>query len=235
MNRKFVRGALGAGVIGVLALTLGLVFRSQATFSKNYVHDQLVEHKIRFVPVAALTADQKKVPCLVSNAGKELTTAKQAECYAKSQIGIDMLAIANGKGYSEVHYAAYLLRLKTTEAVRTHPNDPATTALVQQSAELSRQGDDLLAGETVKGLLLTAYGFGLLGERGGQAATASFGIAGLMALAALACIALALRSKRQVATSGAAERISETSGPRRPTSVGLLGEPAMSGAAGHRN
>jgi hypothetical protein len=231
VNRKFVNGAVGAGIIGVVALTLGLVFRGQATFSKNYVHDQLVEHKIRFLPVAALTAEQRRVPCLVSNAGQPLTSSKQAECYAKYQIGIDMLAIANGKGYSEVHYAAYLLRLKSTEAVRTHPNDPATLVLVQQSTELSRQGDDLLAGETVRGLLLTAYGFGLLGERGGQAATASFAITGVMVLAVLACIALANRSKRQVGASGATDPISETSTPRHSAH----GDPAMWGVSGDRH
>lgn len=197
MNRIFVRGAVGAALIGVLALTLGLVFHSQAAFSENYVHEQLVQHKISFVPVNALTAEQKKASCLVKNAGKQLANAKQAECYAKYQIGLDMLAIANGKAYSEVHYAAYLLRQKTTEALRTQPNDPATIALVQQSSELSRQGDDLLAGETVRGLLLTAYGFGLLGERGGQAATVCFAITAVMALAIVALVPLGVRSKRR--------------------------------------
>jgi len=80
----------------------------------------------------------------------------------------------------------------------SRPDDPETRALVQQSADLSRKGSSLLAGETVKGLLLTAYGFGLLGERGGQAATACFAVAtGLLATMLVAFAVAAVRRRRR--------------------------------------
>ncbi len=202
MNKKLRRGGLGAGLAGLVVLALGLVLNNQAAFSKSYVHDQLVEHKITFIPLRGMTEAQRAVPCLVKNAGKPLTTGAQAECYAKYQIGGDMQQIAGGKGYSEVHYGAYLLRMKMVQAVAAHPDDPATAELVRQSDDLSRKGDDLLAGESVKGLLLTAYGFGLLGERGGQAAMACFAAGGLLELGMLLSVAIA-SGKRRPTIAGA--------------------------------
>lgn len=215
MNRTSLRGGIGAGILAVLAVGMGAVLQSQANFSKNYVHDQLVEHKIRFAPVQNLRDEQRRVPCLVEYAGKPLTTAKQAECYAKYQVGLDLQRISGGKAYSETRYAAYLLRQKTAEAVANRPDDPATLALVKESAEQTRKADDLLAGEAVKGLLLTAYGFGLLGERGGQAATACFVIAGVLAAAMVVGLALAARSRRRH-TAGAAEGAGAQRAPAEP-------------------
>jgi hypothetical protein len=233
MKRKFVTVAIAAGVTGMLVVTLGLVFQNQADFSRNYVHDQLAEHKITFSTVERLGPEQKQVPCLVANAGKSLTTGRQAECYANNQIAVDMTTIDSGKTYVQDHYAAFLLRQKTAEAVRTHPDDPATLALVKQSTDLSRKADDLLAGETMRGLLLTAYGFGLLGERGGQAATTCFAIGTALMLTMLASFALGARRKRRQAVEGTVDRTVEPSGVQRPMSAAWRGEPAMTGASGH--
>ncbi len=219
MNRKLIRGGLGAGVVGLLVLALGLVLNNQAAFSESYVHDQLAEHKITFVPLRGLNDAQQKAPCLVKNAGKPLVTAKQAECYAKYQIGGDMQRIAGGKGYSEVHYAAYLLRTKAVQAVAANPDDPATAELVRQSEDLSRKGDDLLAGEAVKGLLLTAYGFGLLGERGGQAATTAFVIGGLLELAMLVSLVVASTRKKRSHVADVTVEDDRSSAPRTPARV----------------
>jgi len=152
----------------------------------------------------------------VKNAGKPLTTGKQSECYAKFQIGGDMQRIAGGKGYSEVHYAAYLLRTKMTAAVAASPDDPATADLVRQSDDLSRKGDDLLAGESEKGLLLTASRFSLLGERGGQAAMTCFAVGGLLELAMLVSLAVASKRRRAEGVGGprAAAEMAPVSAPR---------------------
>ena len=237
MKRKFVTVGIAAGVTGMLVLTLGLVFKNQANFSKNYVHDQLAEHKIIFSTVEQLGPAQKHVPCLVANAGKPLTTAKQAECYANYQIALDMPTIDEGKTYVQDHYAAYLLRQKTAEAVRTHPDDPATVALVKQSTDLSRKADDLFAGETIRGLLLTAYGFGLLGERGAQAAATCFVLGAGLMVTMLSSFALGARRRRQDAVEGTMEGTMEGSMERSavpgPAADRWRGEPTMTGAASH--
>jgi hypothetical protein len=197
MNKTLVRSGVAAGTLGVVVLSLGMVLQNQADFSDRYVREQLVEHKITFTPVSGLTEEQKAVPCLVRNAGKPLTSATQAECYAKYQVGYDMLKIDGGRGYSETNHEAFLLRTKATAAQKANPDDPATKALLQQSAELSGKANSMLAGEAVKGLLLTAYGFGLLGERGGQAASACFAIGGASMLAMVACVAMGATRRRR--------------------------------------
>jgi hypothetical protein len=183
-KKAAVTGAIALGAIALGFLAVGFVVSNQAAFAKNYVHDQLAEKHITFTPVAGLFPDQKKVACLVQNAGKPLVTGKQAECYARYQIGLDLLMIDNGKTYFQDHYAAYLLRLKAQQAAAQDPNSPATQALVQQSAAFSQKAEDIFDGETMRGLLLTAYGFSAIGDRGAQAATACFVIAGVLTVGA---------------------------------------------------
>jgi hypothetical protein len=189
--------SIGLAVLAAGFLTLGVVLKSQADFSKKYVHDQLAEKQIYFTPVENLLPNQKDVPCLVENAGKQMLSGKQAECYAKYQIGLDLLLIDNGKTYFEDHYAAYLLRVKTQQALAAKPDAAETQALVKQSAELSQKAEDIFDGETMRGLLLTAYGFSLLGERGATAATACFVIAVVLMVGAGFGLSLGLRGNRQ--------------------------------------
>jgi hypothetical protein len=199
MKRAAIGLAIVLGVLTVAFVALGLVLNSQANFSKNYVHDQLAEKQITFTPADGLLPNQKEVPCLVANAGEQLVTGKQAECYARYQIGHDLLTIDNGKTYFEDHYAAYLLGLKAQQAVADHPGTPETEALVKQSAELSRKAEAIFDGETMRGLLLTAYGFSLLGDRGAAAAMACFIIAGVLAVGAGVSVAFGLRRKPSTA------------------------------------
>jgi hypothetical protein len=199
MKRTALGISIALGILALGSLALGLVLNSQANFSKNYVHDQLAEKQITFTPVAGLLPSQKKVPCLVENAGKQLVSGKQAECYAKYQIGLDLLVIDNGKNYFQDHYAAYLLRVKAQQALATDPTSPATQQLVKDSAELSQKAEDIFDGETMRGLLLTAYGFSVLGDRGATAALACFIIAAVLALGAALSLALGLRADQRVA------------------------------------
>jgi hypothetical protein len=180
------RIAIGAGVLAIAVLLLGLVLQNQADFSRDYLHDQLAEHGITFTPVANLLPQQQKVPCLVANAGKPLLTGKQAECYAKYQIGIDLTLIDGGKTYFEAHYNGFLSRQKYLAAVQANANDPGNPALLDQATKADQISNDLLAGEATKGLLLTGYGFSVMGDRLAQAALASFIIAGLLLLAGIA-------------------------------------------------
>jgi hypothetical protein len=189
--------SIGLAVLAAGFLTLGLAVKSQADFSKKYVHDQLAEKQIYFTPVENLMPNQQDVPCLVENAGKQMLDGKQAECYAKYQIGLDLLVIDNGKTYFEDHYAAYLLRVKAQQALAANPDAPETQALVKQSAEFSQKAEDIFDGETMRGLLLTAYGFSLLGERGASAAVACFVIAVVLMIGAGFSLTLGLRSNRQ--------------------------------------
>ncbi len=190
--------AVVLGILAVAFLAIGLVVNNQASFAKDYVQSQLAARQITFTPVSGLMPNQKRVACLVQNAGKPLVTGEQAACYANYQIGLDMLMIDNGRNYVQDHYAAYLLRLKAQQALASDPASPVTQALVKESAELSQKAEDIFDGETMKGLLLTAYGFSVLGDKGAMAATASFALAGLFAIGSLLGLAITLRGRSRV-------------------------------------
>jgi len=181
-NRRI---AIVSAVLAIVVLVLALILQNQANFSRNYLHDQLAEHGITFTPVANLLPQQQQVPCLVANAGKPLLTGKQAECYAKYQIGIDLTLVDGGKTYFQAHYNGFLSRQKYLAAVKANPNDPKNADLLAQATQADQISNDLLAGEATKGLLLTGYGFSVMGDRLAQAALAAFIIAGLLLLAGI--------------------------------------------------
>jgi len=195
MNGKNRGLAIGACVLAIVVLVLGLILQNQADFSRDYLHDQLAEHGIMFTPAANLLPQQQKVSCLVANAGKPLLTGKQAECYAKYQIGIDLTLVDGGKTYFQAHYNGYLSRQKYLAAVKANPNDAGNAALLADATQAEQVSNDLLAGEATKGLLLTGYAFSVMGDRLAQAAIAAFIIAGLLLVVG---VALGLRAFRRV-------------------------------------
>ena len=186
-----------AGVLALVLLALGLVMQNQSSFSNDYTSSQLKAHGIYFTPVANLMPSQQKVPCLVANAGKPLLTGKQAECYALYQIGIDLTVVDHGKTYFQDHYNGYLTRVKMYAALAKDPNAklPATQAIIQQSQKADTIANDLLAGEATKGLLLTAYGFSVLGDRAGLAALVCFIFAGLALLTSVGYLMMSMRRR----------------------------------------
>ncbi len=72
--------------------------------------------------------------------------------------------------------------------------DPSVPALQRQLAEVTGKRQALFEGETMKGLLLTTYGFSTLGAKAGQAATVAFIGAGLLAVLSLTVLGRSVRS-----------------------------------------
>ena len=68
--------------------------------------------------------------------------------------------------------------------------------LEKQLAEVSSQRDTVFKGETLRGLLLTSYGFSEFGTKAGQAATVAYLAAGLLLLLAIAGFLHALVTPR---------------------------------------
>ena len=178
--------SVGGGLLAILLLVLGLVLQNQANFAKDYVHDQLAAQKITFTPVAGLDAEEKKADCLVANAGEPLTTGKQAECYANEYIGLHVKAINDGKTYSQSSGEARELAAKAEAAMKANPDDPKAQALDGQAKAAEGKTDALFRGESLRGLLLTSYGFSVFGERAAQAALVCFLAAAVLFIAAIA-------------------------------------------------
>jgi hypothetical protein len=176
--------SVGGVVLAGLLLVVGIVLTSNAHFANNYVKTQLSQQNITFKTADTLTAEEKKSACLVEYAGQKLTTGKQAECYANEFIGLHLKSIAGGKTYAEL--GAPQSQLTAQVAAAQKNNDPALASLQKQLATLTTQRDTVFKGETLRGLLLTSYGFSEFGTKAAQAATVAYLAAALMALLGIA-------------------------------------------------
>jgi hypothetical protein len=199
MKRRTLDFLFSAGGIGlaVLLLVLGLVMTSNANFAKNYVKDQLSAQKITFKTADTLTEEEAQSACLVKYAGQALTTGKQAECYANDFIGLHVGATAKGLTYAELGTPQSDLRAKVAAAQAA--NDPALPDLQKQLTDITAQRETVFKGETLRGLLLTSFGFSVFGVKGEQVATVAYLAAALLALLALAGFVHAFRTPKDEA------------------------------------
>jgi hypothetical protein len=176
--------SIGGLALAVLLVVLGLVLRSNANFAKHYVHDQLTEQQIVFTPVAGLSAQEKQSADLVRYAGQPLTTGAQAQAYANDYIAGHLAAVNGGKTYAQTSNDARALRAQATAAQQS--NAPNAADLDKQATALEAKVQTLFRGETLRGLLLTAYGFGIFGDKAMQASWVCFAAALVLLLASLA-------------------------------------------------
>src|SRR5688572_7705980 len=104
MKRRTLDLLASAGglLLAALLLIAGIVLSANASFANTYVADQLSQQNITFKPADALTDEEREYACLVEYAGQELSTGKQAECYANNFIGLHLKGIAGGKTYAEL-------------------------------------------------------------------------------------------------------------------------------------
>jgi len=176
--------SIGGMAMAALLLLAGIVLTSNANFATDYVRDQLSAQNITFKPADTLTEEERAQPCLVQYAGQQLTTGKQAECYANNFIGLHLESVANGQTYAELGGPQSALREQVAQAQET--NDPALADLQAQLDEITAQRETLFKGETLRGLLLTSFGFSEFGTKAGQAATVAYIGAFIMLVLALA-------------------------------------------------
>lgn len=170
MKRRTLDLLFSIGGIGLAALLLiiGVVMSGNANFSERYVTDQLRQQKITFQAAEALTEEEKQAPCLVEFAGQELRTGKQAECYANEFIGLHVKNSGGGKTYAEIGDVQTALRAQIATAQRN--GDANVAELQKQLADVTAQRETVFKGETLRGILLTSYGFSELGNKAEQAA-----------------------------------------------------------------
>jgi hypothetical protein len=173
----------GLGLAGLL-LIVGIVFTSNANFANDYVTQQLSQQNITFKPLDTLTEEERKSPGLVKYAGQKLTTGKQAEVYANEFIGLHLKSTAGGKTYAELGAVQTDLRTQIAAAQKSGAANVAD--LQKQLADVTAQRETVFKGETLRGLLLTSYGFSEFGTKAEQAALVAYGAAALLFLLGIA-------------------------------------------------
>jgi hypothetical protein len=130
----------------VLGFCAGFLFWGSG-FIGGMVHDELVAQKISFPAASEIRAggalDPAKFPAEIRNyAGQPVDNGDKARVYANDFIGIHLAKVANGQTYAQVSAASLA--------------DPKNTTLANQA-------NTLFKGETLRGLLLNAYGWSQIG------------------------------------------------------------------------
>jgi len=196
MRRRTLDILFSAGGVALagLLLALGLVMTSNADFAKGYVKDQLSQQNITFKTLDTLTDEERQSACLVQFAGQPLTTGDQAECYANDFIGLHVKAVAAGQTYADLGVPQSALKDQVATAQKA--NDPALADLQKQLTAVTAQRETLFKGETLRGLLLTSFGFSVFGVKGEQVATVAYLVAALLALLSVAGFVHALRTPK---------------------------------------
>jgi hypothetical protein len=218
MNRRTLDllFSVGGVVLGALLLVLGLVLNNQADFAKSYVKNQLTEQQITFTPADKLKGEDKAAggACLDNFSATPLDSGKKAECYANQYIGFHLKEAAKGAGVEGATYAtlgAEVTKAKTA-AADAKTAGQATDKLDARVTELSGLRDTMFKGETLRGLLLTSYGFSIFGDRAGLAANICFAAFALMVLLSIAGFIHAASAKKRQAFVAPSEPAKELVG-----------------------
>jgi hypothetical protein len=124
----------------VLAVGGGLLLWG-SHFANDMVHDQLSAQRIRFPDKGAENFDAKTYPGLQQYAGQAVDSGPKAKAYANEFIAVHLKGIGGGKTYSELSARSLA--------------EPKDTQLQQTVATMFR-------GETLRGLLLYAWGWSVV-------------------------------------------------------------------------
>jgi hypothetical protein len=188
-------GWIGSG-LGVALLAAGGLLLWGSAYVHNTVQGQLSAQQITFPPAAAFAHPQagteitpSMIPSVSQYAGQQLLTGQQAEAYADNFIAVHIASMAGGKTYSQL----------SAQAIA----QPGNTKLAGTVATVFK-------GETLRSMLLNAYGWWKVSQIAYIVSLAAFGLGTLSFLAGLFGFA-SLRHDRKLATAKAPtiEQISE--------------------------
>jgi hypothetical protein len=124
----------------ILGVGSGLLFYG-SNFGLNMVHTQLAAQNITFPAKGSPALSPAEFPDLQRYAGQKVDTGPKAKAYANGFINRHLAAVAGGQTYSQVSAAS-----------QADPNN----------AKLSGEVATLFKGETLRGLLLYAWGWSVV-------------------------------------------------------------------------
>lgn len=179
-------------VLTVALVVAGSLLTWGANFSNDYVHDELASQNISFPPAAALQEEGRAD--LAKWGDQKVDTGPEAEAYA-SFINGHLTGIADGATYADLGTPEREAKA-AVEAAKADGASEAKLAKLQAEADaISGQRNTLFKGETLRGLLLTAFAWSTVGRIAGYAAIGAFVAGGLM----LVLVVLGLMHHRKVA------------------------------------
>lgn len=171
---------IGMGLVAVIVLTAAASLLTWgSSFTSDYVSDELSSQNITFGTRASLEKEGRED--LLSYAGEKLDTGQEAQAYA-SFIDGHLTAIGKGKTFADLGIPERAAKLELQEAKDTNQPQATIDALQANAAQITQTRDTLFKGETLRGLLLTAYAWSTVGRIAGIAGIGAIIAAGLMAI-----------------------------------------------------
>src|SRR5436190_9569552 len=171
MRRNSHLTVIAGFVLSAILLAAGGLLLWGSTYTHNMVHNQLAAQKIYFPPKAAFAHPKagseitpSMVPSVSQYAGQQLLTGQQAQSYADNFIAVHITNMTGGQTYAQLSAKAL-----------ANPDD---TKLAGQVAAVFK-------GETLRGILLNAFGWWKVSQIIYIASLIAFGLGGLTLLASL--------------------------------------------------
>jgi len=171
--------------LGVLLLVAGSLLLWGSTYVHNTVQSQLAAQQITFPPASAFAHPKagteitpSMIPSVSQYAGEQLLTGQQAEAYADHFIAQHIINMGGGKTYSQL----------SAESL-AQPNNTQLTALV----------GTVFKGETLRSMLLNAYGWWKISQITYIISLFAFGLGTLSFLAGLFGFARLRRDRKSAA------------------------------------
>jgi hypothetical protein len=160
MDRSLIDRLISwAGAVVAIALVaLGAAAVFGGTFALDNVRDRLEPQNIAFGPAAEMTPEEKAE--VGSFAGQKVDTGTEAEAYSR-YIGLHLTQIGGGKSYAELGGPLFALEAQIEEAQAAGED---TAAMEEELAGLQGQRDTVFKGETLRAILLNAYGWWTVGQ-----------------------------------------------------------------------
>jgi hypothetical protein len=189
MRRNRLVTFVGFALSAILLAAGGLLLWGSA-YVHNTVQNQLSAQQIYFPPQAAFAHPKagteitpSMIPSVSQYAGQQLLTGQQAEAYADHFIAVHINNMTGGKTYSQL----------STEAM-AQPNNVKLAATV----------NTVFKGETLRSMLLNAYGWWKVSQITFVASIAAFAAGGLGLLGSLFGLTLSHRPEitHEVITEG---------------------------------
>jgi hypothetical protein len=173
-------------LLAVVLLVAGGLLTWASSFAGSQVHDQLAMQGITMPATSALETKAQH-QALDKYAGQKMTTGQQAKAFADHYILVHMNAAGGGKTYEEA--SSEYLQLSDAQKA---------TAEGQQLGQLRQT---LFMGNTLRGLLLSAYAFGKMGAIAGYAAIGAYVGSALLFALGLIGLVHARRAREEAAVS----------------------------------
>lgn len=179
-RRRIDKVLIAFGVLAAVVFAVaGALLTWGANFSDDYVHDELAAQRITMPD--ADTLREEGLEQYVKWAGTPLDSGAKAEAYAKYIDG-HLENIGGGLTYAEYGAVENEAKAALTAAQEAGASADEVAALQQAANDATNTRNTLFKGETLRGLLLSAYAWSTVGQIAGYAAIGAFVASGLMAV-----------------------------------------------------